>query len=142
MSALESQLLRPQDVPSLRQWNDRLPAWGHQEVCAFGASNGGQPIASAPMGPAPQTMSDVIAGQIGTIPHVRMIQLGRSEAVYHVWTITDQWTPEARREIYSAQKKLLEWLRGFELDFYLVRLFPGESPGNKSAGFPVIFERT
>lgn len=142
MIPMDSQQVLPQSQLPVPQRNGEIPAFDHnRQVSLFGGQNGELPWV-IPMGAAPKTMGEVIAACLGALPQVRMIQLGRSEVVHHVWTFTDTWTPQSRREIYAAQKRLLELvLGGFEMDFYVVHAPPGEDLADKRAGFPIIFQR-
>ncbi|MGH9488883.1 MAG: hypothetical protein ACRD2F_04715 [Terriglobales bacterium] len=142
MIPMEPQLVLPQAALPVRQDNGGVPVFNHnQQISLFGGQNGGLPWV-IPMGAAPKTMGEVIAACLGALPQVRMIQLGRSEVLHHVWTFTDTWTPQSRREIYAAQKRLLELvLGGFEMDFCVVHVPPGEDLADKCAGFPIIFQR-
>lgn len=91
--------------------------------------------------PAPKEMADVIVEHLEPLEHVRCVMLGRSGSVYHAWVVTQKWTAEARREIYARQQLILDVLRGFEIDFYLLRLDAGERADGLSWGLPAIYEK-
>lgn len=91
--------------------------------------------------PAARHMVDLIVEALGNVPQVRRVLIGRSGEVYHVWTLTDKWTAESRRQIYDTQLGLLDDLRGFLLDFYVIRLDANDDVDSVAAGIPVVFDR-
>jgi hypothetical protein len=93
------------------------------------------------MAKASENISDVVVKRLKAIPHVKAILMGRSGDIYHVWTMIDEWTIGGRKAVYAAQKELLLKLKGFDLDFYVVALDDGGSPGGLVSEIPTVFQR-
>ncbi len=74
------------------------------------------------MAKVPENISDVIVNRLREISHVKVVLMGQSGDVYHVWTMIDEWTAGGRKAVYAAQRELLAKLKGFEIDFYVVPL--------------------
>lgn len=88
-----------------------------------------------------ENISDVIVDRLREIAHVRVVLMGQSADVFHVWTIIDEWSAAGRKAVYAAQKELLARLCGFDIDFYVVPLNDGESPSELVSGIPKVFSR-
>lgn len=93
------------------------------------------------MAKVPENISDVIVNRLREIPNVQAVLMGRSGEVYHVWTMIRNWTAVHRRTVYTAQKELLSKLKGFDLDFYVVRLDEGVTPHTLVSDIPLVFPR-
>jgi hypothetical protein len=91
------------------------------------------------MAKVPENISDVIVNKLKQVDHVKAILMGRSGDVYHIWTLIDEWSASARKNVYGAQKELLRMLSGFELDFYVVPLDECAQPGAMVSDIPQIF---
>lgn len=88
---------------------------------------------------APDNISDVIVTRLAKIPNVHAIRMGRSGDVYHIWTMIGNWTATDRKDVYAAQRDLLNKLQGFDLDFYVVKLDANASPDELVSDIPMVF---
>ena len=93
------------------------------------------------MAKTPQTLSDFVAKNFSALANVQAVLAGESGDVLHVWVMIRDWTPEARKEIYAIQRRVLKQLRGFNFDFYVIDLLEGTKPEESVSGIPVIFNR-
>ena len=93
------------------------------------------------MAKVPENISDVIVNRLREISNVQAVLMGRSGEVYHVWTMIRDWTATDRRAVYAAQKELLAKLKGFDLDFYVVRLDESVTPDALVSDIPLVFQR-
>jgi hypothetical protein len=89
----------------------------------------------------PENISDVIVNRLQELTQVKAVLMGRSGEIYHVWTMIDDWTRGGRKAVYAAQRELLQKLRGFDLDFYVVPLDSGMKPEELVSGIPIVFPR-
>lgn len=88
-----------------------------------------------------ETLSEIVSKKFSTLDNVKAVLAGESDGVLHVWVMINDWTPEARKEVYAIQKQLLKQLRGFNFDFYVIDLPEGTQPEDSVSGIPVIFNR-
>jgi hypothetical protein len=97
---------------------------------------------SCGMATVPQTVVDVIVERLSLLSHVTALLVGRSENVYHIWVMINDWTASGRKSVYAAQRELVAKLEGLDLDFYVVAADHGERPDALVSDIPIVFERT
>ncbi|HTV08053.1 MAG TPA: hypothetical protein VMD97_03300 [Candidatus Aquilonibacter sp.] len=87
----------------------------------------------------PTTMSQFLADKFKVNPNVRAVLVGESNEVHHVWVLLHEWNPSARKAVYAIQKDILQKVRGFNFDFYVVDVAPGANPSEMVSGIPVVY---
>ncbi|MGA9978744.1 MAG: hypothetical protein WBQ08_08925 [Candidatus Sulfotelmatobacter sp.] len=82
-----------------------------------------------------------VAQNFSALNNVQAVLAGESADVLHVWIMIDEWTPEARKQVYSIQKTVMRQLEGLHFDFYVVDLPHGTNPQEMVSDIPVVFHR-
>lgn len=113
-----------------REATKQIDAFSYAELVSFTG-----------MTKTPKTLSDIVAKHFSVLDNVQAVLAGESDDVLHVWVMIQDWTPDARREVYAIQKQLLKRLRGFNFDFYVIDLPEGTRPEDSVSGIPLIFNR-
>jgi len=86
-------------------------------------------------------VSDFVAKSFAALANVQAVLAGESADVLHVLIMIDEWTPEARKRVYSIQKVVMKQLGGLHFDFYVIDLPHGTRPEEMVSDIPVIFNR-
>lgn len=89
----------------------------------------------------PLTVTEFLMKTFSALSRVKAVLAGESAEVLHVWIMVSEWTPEARKEVYSVQKAVMKQLEGLHFDFYVVDLPDGTTPQEMVSDIPVIFHR-
>lgn len=89
----------------------------------------------------PKTMSDYLKQRFCANSNVRALLVGESNEVHHVWVMLNEWSPEHRKAIYAIQRDILQKIKGFNFDFYVVDIPPDSTPGEMVSGIPVVYQR-
>jgi hypothetical protein len=89
----------------------------------------------------PTTMSDYLKERFKVIDNVRAVLVGESNGVHHVWVLLDEWTHTHRKAVYAVQRDILQKVKGFNFDFYVVDILPGSDPREMVSGIPVVYQR-
>lgn len=89
----------------------------------------------------PTTVSDLIVKKFSINPNVRAVLVGESNGVHHVWVLLDRWTSTERKIVYAVQKDILQKIRGFNFDFYVVDIPEGADPSEMVSDIPLAFLR-
>jgi len=86
-------------------------------------------------------VSKFVAKSFSALDNVQAVLAGESADVLHVWIMIDEWSPEARKQVYAIQKTIMKQLEGLHFDFYVVDLPHGTGPQEMVSEIPVIFNR-
>ncbi len=89
----------------------------------------------------PLTVSEFLKANFSALRHVQAVLAGESAEVLHVWIMVSEWTPDARKQVYSVQKAIMKQAEGLHFDFYVIDLPEGETPQDLVSDIPVIFNR-
>jgi hypothetical protein len=89
----------------------------------------------------PATVTEFLVDQFKANPNVRAVLVGESEGVHHVWILIDEWSVEQRKAVYAVQKEILQRLKEFNFDFYVLDIPEGSNPQEVVSEIPVAYHR-
>lgn len=89
----------------------------------------------------PKTMSDYLREKFCANSNVQALLIGESNEVHHIWVMLKEWSPEHRKAIYAIQRDILQKIKGFNFDFYVVDIPADSSPAEMVSGIPVVYLR-
>lgn len=89
----------------------------------------------------PTTVSDFIVEKFKVNPNIRAVLVGESNEIHHVWVLLEKWTQEQRKAVYAVQRDILQKVRGFNFDFYVVDIPEGTNPSEMVSGIPLVYQK-
>ncbi|SRR6266404_1079486 len=98
-------------------------------------------ISFSGMAKTPLTVSKFVSDSFAKLDQVQAVLAGESADVLHVWIMINEWTPQARTQVYEIQKTIMKQLEGLHFDFYVVDLPEGTTPEEMVSDIPLEFKR-
>jgi|SRR5665213_18932 len=89
----------------------------------------------------PSTMSEFLVGRFKAIENVRAVLIGESNEVHHVWVLLNEWTFAHRKAVYAVQRDILQKVKGYNFDFYVVDIPAGTDPRDMVSDIPIAYQR-
>lgn len=86
-------------------------------------------------------VSKFVSESFAKLLTVKAVLAGESGDILHIWVMIDEWTPAARKNVYTIQKEIMKQLEGLQFDFYVIDLPKGTAPGEMVSDIPVVFQR-
>ena len=89
----------------------------------------------------PATVTEYLVDQFKALQNVRSVLVGESENVHHVWVLIDEWSLEQRKAVYAVQREILQKIKEFNFDFYVLDIPEGARPEEVVSEIPVAYYR-